>query len=174
MGNIHHPSPAKPKSESVFEEYEDDTESPRVIPVAEDPVDCNGKAINLQSEYDMLISLELSMPQGEVLRSAKVVVRKQGPDGECIGTYDNNPIITTMTYDVEFPDGEIREYAANIIAESMLSQVDNEGYTLQHLSQIIDASSDYSAVSKSALYCTTKRGNRRMRHTICGWKMILR
>ena len=82
--------------------------------------------------------------------------------------------MNTITYDVEFPDGEIREYAANIIAENMLSQVDNEGYTLQHLSQIVDASSDDSAVSKSALYCTTKRGNRRMRHTTCGWKMLVR
>ena len=176
LQNGEHPSPppAKPKSESIFEEYEDDTESPRVIPVAEDPVDCNGKAINLQPEYDRLISLELSMPQGEVLRSAKVIGRTQSPDGKCTGTYNHNPIMNTMTYDVEFPDGEIREYAANIIAENMLSQVDNEGYTLQHLSQIVDASSDDSAVSKSALYCTTKRGNRRMRHTTCGWKMLVR
>ena len=56
----------------------------------------------------------------------------------------------------------------------MLSQVDNEGFTVQHMSQIVDASSDESAVTKSNLYCTTKRGNRRMRHTTCGWKLLVR
>ena len=143
--------PTKPKSESFFEEYEDDTESPRVLPVAEDPVDCNGNAINLQPEYNRLISLELSMPQGELLRCAKVIGRTQGQYNKCTGTYDHKPVMNSMKYDVEFLDGEVREYAANIIAENMISKVNNEGYTIQHLSQIVDASSDDSVVPKSAL-----------------------
>ena len=166
--------PTKPQLEFEFEAYEDNQESPIIIPVAEDPVDTNGRAINLQPEYDRLINLELGMPQGEVLRSVKVIGRTHGPDGNCAGTYDHNSIMNTMTYGVEFPGGEVREYAANIIAENILSQVDNEEFTLQHLSQIVDASSDASAVPKSAMYCTTKRGNRRMRHTTCGWKMLIR
>jgi hypothetical protein len=28
----------------------------------------------------------------------------------------------------EFPDGELKEYAANILAEDMLSQVDHQGH----------------------------------------------
>jgi hypothetical protein len=36
-----------------------------------------------------------------------------------------------MRKKTEFPDGELRENAANILAENMLSQVDHEGhYTL--------------------------------------------
>ena len=97
-----------------------------------------------------------------------------GPDRKCTGTYDHNPIINKMTYDVDFPEGEIREYAANVIAENILSQVDSEGFTVQHLSQIVNIVSDESAVEKSELYCTTKRGNRRMRHTTCGWKFLVR
>ena len=56
-----------------------------------------------------------------------------------------------MIYDVEFPDVEAREYDANIIAENMLSKVDNDGFTIHHLSQIVEASSDDSAVTKSEL-----------------------
>ena len=81
--------------------------------------------------------------------------------------------MNSITYDVEFPDGDVREYAANIIADNMLSQVDNEGFTLQHLVEIVDASSDNSGVLKLNLYCNIKRG-KRIIHTTCGWKMIVR
>ena len=100
-------------------------------------MDSSGVAFNLQPEVNRLINLELSMPEGEILRSAKVNGRTKGPDGKCMGTYDYNPIMNTMTYDVEFPDGDVREYAANVIAESMLSQIDNEGFTLHYLSSQI-------------------------------------
>jgi hypothetical protein len=31
--------------------------------------------------------------------------------------------MNSIVYEVEFPDGELKEYAANILAENMLSQV---------------------------------------------------
>ena len=34
---------------------------------------------------------------------------------------------TTIIYVEEFPDGQVKEYAANIIAENMLTQVDSDG-----------------------------------------------
>ena len=46
------------------------------------------------------------------MRSAKVMGRTIGPTGRVDGTYDENPILNTMMYDVEFNDGEVREYAA--------------------------------------------------------------
>jgi hypothetical protein len=42
---------------------------------------------------------------------------KEGPfdgNGKTVGTYSDNPIII---YEVECPDGELREHAANIQAE---------------------------------------------------------
>ena len=44
-----------------------------------------------------------------------------------------DPFLNTLMYDVEFPDGEIREYAANVIMENIYSQVDVEGYRYQLL-----------------------------------------
>ena len=61
------------------------------------------------------------MPQGEVLRFVKVIDRTKEPDGKFIGTYDHNPTIKTMTYNAEFPDGKVREYTSNVIAENILS-----------------------------------------------------
>jgi hypothetical protein len=37
------------------------------------------------------------------------------------GHDDVNPILDTRIYEVEFPDGEVLEYAANVIAENLYS-----------------------------------------------------
>ena len=59
--------------------------------------------------------------------TGKVTQRTSGPDGKVTGTYDNNPYINTIIYDVKFHDGQVKEYAANVIAETMLTQVDSDG-----------------------------------------------
>ena len=103
-----------------------------------DPVDSKGAAIDQQPAYDKLIHAELILPQGENLRTATVTGRSIGPDGMTTGTWDESPVINSIVYDVEFPDGEVKEYAANIIAENMLSQVDSEGFTLTLMDSILD------------------------------------
>ena len=77
-------------------------------------------------------------------------------------------------YDVEFPDGEVKEYAANVIAENMLGQVDNEGLTITLLDAILDSKKDKHAVAKEDQYAITTRGGRRLRKTTCGWKLLVR
>jgi hypothetical protein len=54
-------------------------------------------------------------------------------------------------YEVEFPNGDVKEYAANIIAENMLTQVDSDGYySLTMMKAIIDYKKDNAvAVPKS-------------------------
>ena len=54
------------------------------------------------------------------------------------GTYDDNPFLNTIIYEVEFPDGQVKDYAANVIAENMLTQVDSDGFTLSMMDGIID------------------------------------
>ena len=81
----------------------------------------------------MLISAEVLLPlEGEV-RKAKVKGRSIDDNGEQIGTYDPNPLLNSIVYDVEFPDGQIQEYSANIIAQNMYSQVDASGDKIQLL-----------------------------------------
>lgn len=43
-----------------------------------------------------------------------------------------------MIYKVEFPDGQCKEYAANIMAESMLTQVDSDAYSSTKLNAVIN------------------------------------
>ena len=82
--------------------------------------------------------------------------------------------LNSHTYEVEFSDGTVREYSANLIAENMLTQVDDEGYSTTLLSSIINHEKDPAiAVEKEDGYVTTNRGSRRMRKTTAGWRLLV-
>jgi len=148
-------------------------DEPIVIP-EEDPVDATGKAIFEKPFTDMLIHAEVLLPQGENMQSAKVQGRSKDLDGNTIGSFANNPLLNSIIYDVEFPDGAIKQYAANNIAENMYSQVDSDGYSQTILDGIIDYSKDGQAVTMDDKYVTTRSGTRRLRETTVGWKLLVR
>ena len=45
-------------------------------------------------------------------------------------------MLNSLVYDVEFPDGAVKNYAANVIAENVLSQVESSGFYKQALDKI--------------------------------------
>ena len=68
-----------------------------------------------------------------------------------------------MTCDVEFSDGEIKEHSANVIAENMHSQVDEDGCNTQILDYIVDYRKDRNAVDKHGIHLRTKSGQQNLR-----------
>ena len=62
------------------------------------------------------------------MKKVKLVGQSKDDDGNIIGKYDSNPILNSMVYDVEFPDGSILEYRVNIIVENIYSQADYVGF----------------------------------------------
>jgi hypothetical protein len=171
-------SPWKPPSHlkeyNVLDEYEDDDEAARVIPEFSDPVDAVGRPIDQQPAYDTVLNTELMLPNGESYQQAKVVRRTLGSDGRTHGTYHHQPEFNTMTYDVEFGDGFVKEYTANVIADELFAQTDDEGFTTNHLDSIVDFRKLDDAVSWPDAYVQTKRGAKRLRKTTCGWQFLVR
>ncbi len=98
-----------------WEEYEDDDEVARIVPEIEDSVDSTGRLFNQQPAYNKLIHAEVQLQKGNDISHAKVTQRALGPDGTVAGRYDENPMLNSIVYEVEFPDGEVKEYAANTI-----------------------------------------------------------
>ena len=91
------------------------------------------------------------------------------------GTYHDNPVLNTITYDVDFPDSQVKEYGTNIIVENMLTQVDSDGYSLSLMDSIIDHQRDPSqAIHIEDKYITTKRRQNRLRKTTKGWKLLIK
>ena len=152
---------------------EDDEEEPLHL-MDEDPLDSNGRALYEKPLNDLLIHAEVLLPHGEKMHNAKVKQRTKNIEGDQIGTFDPNPLLNSILYDVEFPDGEIKQYSANIIAENMYSQVDTQGHSTSLLDSIIDYRRDGNAVHKDDQYVYTKSGQRRYRKTTEGWKLLVR
>lgn len=76
--------------------------------------------------YDRLLSAEVILPEENLLVPAPVINRKHDSD-DPIGVALKNPVLDTKIYEVQFPDGHVEEYAANVIAENIYSQVDIQG-----------------------------------------------
>jgi len=104
------------------------------------------------------------------LKSAqgKVRSRKRDQNGNLVGNAHPNPIMDTRTYKVEFPDGEVAELMANVIAESMYAACDEKGN--EYL--LFDCFVDYK-VSDKALTKKTQpmshNGRNCMQKSTAGW-----
>ena len=105
---------------------------------AEAPIDSFGRLFNQQPLYDKLVKAEVRMPHNGGMKSGKVIGRMIADDGRVYGTYDDNPYRNTVSYDVEFGDGQIKNYSASLIADNMYAQVDKEGYMYNLLDSILD------------------------------------
>ena len=115
----------------------------------EDTVDAHGRLLNQQSSYDKLSHNEVELQLGENVQMANVIRRSLGPDGVIVGKYYDNQALNSIVYDVEFPKVTIREYAANVIAENILTQVDEDGISLSFMEGIVEFKRDpATALSK--------------------------
>ena len=101
-------------------------------------VDANGKPILENLLTDVLIGAEFLLPQGGEQQLAKVLRQLVDRDGQFIGQHHKNPLLNTLMYDIEFPNGDVRKCAANIIAVNLLAQVDPEGFHTNALEAILD------------------------------------
>ena len=107
--------------------------------------------------------------------NGKVIRMTIGPDGQVTGTYDNNPFLNSIIYDVEFPDGQVREYAADIIAENMLTQVDSDGMSTTLVEAIVDdRRDDEKALQHHDMYVQTKNGWCHLRKTTKGLELLIK
>ncbi len=155
-----------------FIEHDAPPDSVRLLP--EDPLDSTGTPVFEQPFYDHLIHAEVQLAKDDTLHKAEVQGRSKDRNGNVVGTYDSNPMLNSVLYDVKFPDGAVRQYAANTIAQNIYDQVDGDGYSSSTLQSVLDCKRDSTAVSKEDRYVYTRSGQRRYRHTTAGWKFLVR
>jgi hypothetical protein len=122
--------------------------------------------------YDQYVGASVSLPIGNELVSAKVCRRKRMLDGSVTGKANKNPILDTRTYEVEFPDGQIAEFSANVIAQNMYEMCGTEGNQYLLLSGIIGHRKEESALNCDDMY--VKPGsNQQLKRTTKGWKLCV-
>ena len=102
-----------------------------------------------------------------------MVKRKRGDDGTFVGKSNCNPLLETAVYEVDFGNGEKEAYTANIIAEHIYAQVDDDGYNYYTFEEIIDHRSDDTALfGEDAMYI--KGGQKVNKMTTRGWELCVR
>ena len=117
----------------------------------------------------MLISAEVLLPQGEEPQLAIVLCRYVDDNGQAIGAHSDDPLLRALVYDVEFPDGDVKKYAANIIADNLLYQVDPYGFHTNVFKAILDHKQDGTAVTMSEKCFNKNQGRQNQRQTTAGW-----
>jgi hypothetical protein len=117
---------------------------------------------------------KISVQRGNATERARVKKRTRNSDtGDLVGRQNNNPYMSTATYDIEFPDGEVESYAANQIAENLYSQCDDEGNMFLVMSVISDHKRGDDSISISDGFIRSKNGNLVPKHTTRGWKVLV-
>ena len=123
---------------------------------------------------DTYLGMELALPRdGEGPEFARVTKRLRDKDGLPIGTADDNPIIDTRLYEVEYLDGHKASLAANAIAENLFAQVDDEGNRFITLDSIMDHRVDGTQLTADDAFITSHNGGRRRKETTKGWEILL-
>ena len=104
---------------------------------------------------------------------AKVIFRTININGDSIETFDYNPVLNSLVYDVEFPYSAVKHYADNVISKNLLIQVVLSGFYTQALDNIVIHKKLGNSVSMKDDYVTTKRGFRKLSNTTVGWKFLV-
>ena len=120
--------------------------------------------------YDGYLQMERAFDRGDDSASfSKVTKRIMGAQGLPIGTANDNPILNTFMYEVEYLDGFTTNMASNSIAENMFAQVDQEGNRHVLFDEVVEHRCDGNQVKIKDAFSTNTRGVKRCLPTTKGW-----
>ena len=92
--------------------------------------------------------MELGLPRKDDDWLMHEIVKKHKLDdeGKAVVNINNNPLVCTRAYEVQFSDSMNEVLTANIISENLLAQVDEEGHRQILLDEIIDHIQDVNDI----------------------------
>ena len=123
---------------------------------------------------DTYLNMELALSRdGDGPEFARVTKRLRDANGLPIGTANDNPLLDTRLYEVEYADGYKASLAANTIAINMFAQVDAEGNRHVLFDEIIDHRTDGSEIKSDNAFITSNNGGRRRKETTKGWELLV-
>ena len=161
----------------MYDMYEDDTTDAE-----------GGLAVKIEDDEDSIMDTglyhEVQKPEvnesylnvscmlkiGDRYVRGKVIGRKRDADENTIGRKNNNPILNTREYRVEFDDGRVSELTANVIAESMYAACNESRNKYLMMDSIVDYEKSNKALSVASQK-VVHRGRSFMRRSTVGWQL---
>jgi hypothetical protein len=121
------------------------------------------------------VGMELAFPRGDdgEMIHACVTKRMRDDEGMPIGRASDNPLLDLRMSEVEYVNGNVEELTANIIAENLIAQVDDEGHRQMMLDEIVDHRTKEDAISKSQGTYVNQNGVKRQKRTTRKWELLI-
>ena len=133
--------------------YQDEALLPDDIPLRDNHFLYNDEMDNYIGSQVVIPGTDDALP---VLATVKK--KKRDANGNLVGTYNVNPILNSNVYQLEFPDGRLEEYSANVIADHLWAQCDEFGHDVRLLDDIVDHRFNADAVPLTQGFYTTNHG----------------
>jgi hypothetical protein len=124
--------------------------------------------------YDELLLAKPLLPRENSLVQARIIGHKRDDDGNAVGTFNANPLLNTRVYLVEFEDGHVADYGANIIAEAIYIQVNDDGLNESIFTYIVGRKkNDSVALSEDNFHALESGSNPSHARTTKGWDICV-
>ena len=106
--------------------------------------------------------MELALPRSNCSEPAFARVKKQLRDanGFLVGTSNENPILDSCGYEVEYQDGHKASMTANAIAQNLFVEVNVEGNLHGLFDEIVYHRTDDIEIKQQDAFLTTIMGTR--------------
>jgi hypothetical protein len=130
---------------------------------------------NIDVTSDQYVGLKLALSSGgdgETLL-ARVNERVRDEEGNPVGNANDNPLLDSRKYEFKYADRHVKELTANIIAENIIAQVDEEGRRQMMMSEIEDHRVLPDAVPKAQGTYVNQYGVKRRKSTTRGWGLLV-
>jgi Reverse transcriptase (RNA-dependent DNA polymerase) len=122
---------------------------------------------------DTYMEKEVIIPdEADAANIGRVTKRLRDAEGRPIGVANENPLLDTREYAVEFRDGRVESLSANMIAKNLYSQLDEEGKRHLLLADIVDHRRDERAIDKADAFIKRRNGVKRRLETTQGWQLL--
>ena len=122
---------------------------------------------------DNNVGSRLQLPRGQSLARGRVLKCARDNNDNVIGRANENPIIDTRGYVVEFEDGEQAELASNTISQSMYAQCDPEGNQYFMFDSIVDFRRSTTALFYADHKVLKADGRSFIRRNTAGWHLCI-
>ena len=124
---------------------------------------------------DPYLNIDFGISRGkeEDTQKARVKQRAMQVEVKPTGQASNTLMLDTRQYEVEFMDGDIEVYTANIIAENLLSQVEEEGHCQMIINEILDHQMTGSAMNENEGTFNSRSDMKRKKRTTQVWEICV-
>ena len=122
---------------------------------------------------DNYVGANILLSRGEGMAKGTVRKRARNSENNPVGRANQNPILDTREYVVEFEDGQEAELTANTIAQSMYAQCDQDGNTMQLFDSLVDFRRCTTALCYSDQRARKADGRTFMHRSTKGWQLCV-